>query len=108
MDLPKWVSFPEPIVFKDPEPLCEGSNHKFLQSAKAGDYDTFERLLRQCPDLDVNFVEDPRCPQQGCNSIDIFIGPESSPELCPKSCLGVLRHVLTCTTSQNELYSEVG
>ena len=64
MDLLKWVSFPESIVFKDPEPLCEGSNHKFLQSAKAGDYDTFERLLRQCPDLDVNFVEDPRCPQQ--------------------------------------------
>ena len=24
---------------------------------------TFEKVLRECPDLDVNFVEDPRCPQ---------------------------------------------
>ena len=57
------ISFPEPIVFEDREALCKVANHKFLKAAEEDDEATFEKVLRECPDLDVNFVEDPRCPQ---------------------------------------------
>lgn len=53
----------EPIVFEDREALCKVANHKFLKAAEEDDEATFEKVLRECPDLDVNFVEDPRCPQ---------------------------------------------
>ena len=41
----------------EPEVLCEKSNPKFLQAAKAGNVATLERMLQQCPDLDISMSD---------------------------------------------------
>ena len=47
----------KPTVIGKPEVLCEKSNPKFLQAAKAGNVATLERMLQQCPGLDINISD---------------------------------------------------
>ena len=58
-------------VVEEPEVLCEKSNPKFLKAAKAGNVATLERMLQQCPGLDINMSD--------------LLAPDTTPE--PKSTI---------------------
>ena len=74
----------KPTVFEEPEVLCEKSNPKFLQAAKAGNVATLERMLQQCPDLDISMSD--------------LLAPATTPE--PKFTIEELGELYLCNCTK--------
>ena len=80
----------KPTEFEEPEVLCEKSNPKFLKAAKAGNVATLERMLQQCPGLDINMSD--------------LLAPDTTPEPKPTSEEQGELYLCHCTKFYDHVY----